>query len=79
MIHVVCVLASSQGLKILTDAHPDVKITVGTIDDILTDQGIVLPGLGDVGDRLFSTPVVDDDDSLLHPSKRKRSDSFSNK
>ena len=49
-------------------------VTVGIIDDVLTENGVVLPGLGDVGNRLYATePVVDDDESLLLPSKRKRS------
>ena len=51
-------------------------MTVGAVDDVLTEDGIVQPGLGDAGTRLYGTnPVVDDDDeNLLHPSKRKRSD-----
>ena len=49
-------------------------VTVGTIDDVLTDNGVVLPGMGDVGNRLYATePMLDDDESLLLPSKRKRS------
>lgn len=74
-IHLVCVLASKQGLAKITEEHPDIYITVGMVDDILTENGIVLPGLGDSGDRLYATePVDDDDESLLLPSKRKRTD-----
>jgi uracil phosphoribosyltransferase len=49
--------------------------TVGQVDDIMTKDGIVLPGLGDAGDRLFGTDlIVEDefDEALLHPTKRKR-------
>ena len=69
-------LASKQGLTKIQQSHPDIYITVGVVDEILTEDGIVLPGLGDAGNRLFGTnPIRDDDDEkLLHPSKRKRSD-----
>jgi len=64
------------------EAHPDISVTVGTVDADVNDDGVVLPGLGDAGDRLFGTyehaRYSDDEDgdgedeSLLHPSKRKR-------
>lgn len=73
-IHVISVLGSRQGLRRLSEVHGDVQVTVGMVDETLTEDGLVLPGLGDSGDRLFGTPMVDDDDDLLHPSKRKRSD-----
>lgn len=66
-------IASREGLKALVESHPDLHITVGTIDDKLSDKGKVLPGLGDSGDRQFRTPLIDDEEALLHPSKRKRS------
>lgn len=74
-IHIICVVASHAGLKEVIDLHPDIHITVGHIDETLTPDGAVLPGLGDAGDRLFCTPHADDDEDLLHPSKRKRSPS----
>jgi uracil phosphoribosyltransferase len=52
-ITVMSVLASKFGLKKLTEEHPDIKILVGDVDDELTESGIILPGLGDVGDRLY--------------------------
>ena len=74
-IHMIAVLASRQGLEKIAKAHPDVSITVGVVDEVLTEKGIVLPGLGDCGNRLYqSEPIVhDDDESLVLPSKRKRS------
>lgn len=68
-------IASKQGVQQIVDKHPDVSITVGTVDEITAD-GLIIPGLGDSGDRLFGTPPVledDDDEALLHPSRRKRS------
>jgi hypothetical protein len=57
----------------MTQAHPDVSFWVGTVDEEVTDDGTVLPGLGDAGDRQFGTAtVLEDDESLLHPSRRKR-------
>jgi uracil phosphoribosyltransferase len=71
-IHVVSVVASETGIKAISKTHPDVEITVATVDKELTEDGILLPGLGDAGDRLFGTPMIDDDEALLHPSKRRK-------
>ena len=71
-IHIMAVIASKKGLEQLTAAHPDIRITVGEIDDNGED-GQLLPGLGDSGDRLFGTAqLAEDDEALLHPSRRKR-------
>jgi len=66
-IHIVTVVASRAGLELLTKNHPEVTVTVGMIDDHLTDCGIVLPGLGDVGDRLFGTGNYDFEDGSTEP------------
>lgn len=72
-IHVISVVASRWGLQQLTKDHPDIVMTVGTIDDGKSEEGLVLPGLGDAGDRLFGTKHdLEDEESLVHPSKRKR-------
>ncbi len=60
-IHIVTVVASRTGLELLAKTHPDISVTVGMVDDQLTDCGVVLPGLGDVGDRLFGTGNYDFD------------------
>ncbi len=52
---VVSVLAAPEGLAALHAAHPDAKIYVAMLDERLNDQGYILPGLGDCGDRLFGT------------------------
>ena len=71
-IHVLSVIASRDGLMKLAEEQPDICITVGTIDDKLDEHGQVLPGLGDAGDRLFGTDAIDDEEALLHPSKRRK-------
>ena len=71
-IHVISAIASQAGLDAISKDHPDVQVTVGTIDQELTKDGVVLPGVGDAGDRLFGTPLIVDDDALLHPSKRRK-------
>ena len=52
---VVSVIAAPEGLEALHLAHPDAKIYVAMLDERLNDQGYILPGLGDCGDRLFGT------------------------
>lgn len=48
-------VAAPEGINTLRDAHPDVDLVIGTIDDKLNDQGYILPGLGDAGDKIFGT------------------------
>ena len=47
--------ADPQGLKALHEAHPDVDIYVGALDEKLNENGYIVPGLGDAGDRIFGT------------------------
>ena len=54
-ITVVSVIAAPEGLAALHSAHPDAKIYTAMLDQRLNDQGYILPGLGDCGDRLFGT------------------------
>lgn len=51
----VALIAAPEGVKTLSEAHPDVPIYVGAIDDHLNDVGFIVPGLGDAGDRMFGT------------------------
>ena len=48
-------VAAPQVLKALQFAHPDVDIYVGALDEKLNDNGYIVPGLGDAGDRIFGT------------------------
>ncbi len=50
-----CIIAAPEGLDALKEAHPDVDIFVGALDDHLNDHGYIVPGLGDAGDRIFGT------------------------
>lgn len=54
-IRFLCIIAAPEGLKALQEAHPDVDITVGALDEKLNDIGYIVPGLGDAGDRIFGT------------------------
>jgi len=48
-------VASPEGLKRVTELHPDVNLFIAAIDDSLNDKGYILPGLGDAGDKIFGT------------------------
>jgi uracil phosphoribosyltransferase len=48
-------VAAPEGLKVITDAHPDVEIYVASVDERLNEVGYILPGLGDAGDKIFGT------------------------
>ncbi|NLY78628.1 MAG: uracil phosphoribosyltransferase [Lysinibacillus sp.] len=50
-----CLIAAPEGVKVLQDAHPDVDIYIAALDEKLNEQGYIVPGLGDAGDRLFGT------------------------
>lgn len=48
-------VAAPEGLERLAALHPDVEVYVASIDDKLNEDGYILPGLGDAGDRIFGT------------------------
>ncbi|ERI98664.1 uracil phosphoribosyltransferase [Acetanaerobacterium sp. MSJ-12] len=50
-----CVIAAPEGLAALQEAHPDVEIYVGALDERLNENSYIVPGLGDAGDRIFGT------------------------
>ena len=54
-IRFVCVVAAPEGIERMESDHPDVPIFTAAIDRQLNDQGYIMPGLGDFGDRLFGT------------------------
>ncbi len=49
------IIAAPEGAAALAKAHPDVPIHVAAIDDHLNENGYIVPGLGDAGDRQFGT------------------------
>ena len=48
-------IAAPEGIKALTEAHPDVDIFIAAKDDHLNENAYIVPGLGDAGDRIFGT------------------------
>ena len=50
-----CIIAAPEGVKALTEAHPDVQVYCAAVDERLNENGYILPGLGDAGDRIFGT------------------------
>ena len=54
-IRYVGLVAAPEGIKRLQEDHPDVDITVAALDEKLNENGYIVPGLGDCGDRLFGT------------------------
>lgn len=51
----VCLVSAPEGVKALQEAHPDIDIYTASLDEKLNEQGYIVPGLGDAGDRLFGT------------------------
>ena len=54
-IKLMVLLAAPEGIKAILDAHPDVDIFCGAVDEKLNEHGYIVPGLGDAGDRIFGT------------------------
>jgi uracil phosphoribosyltransferase len=54
-IRFLCLLAAPEGVARMREAHPDVPIVTAAVDSHLNQQGYIVPGLGDAGDRMFGT------------------------
>lgn len=54
-IKLMVLIAAPEGLKAVMDVHPDVDIYTASVDEKLNENGYIVPGLGDAGDRLFGT------------------------
>ena len=54
-IRLLCLLAAPEGVARMKEAHPDVPIFTASLDEKLNEQGYIVPGLGDAGDRMFGT------------------------
>ncbi len=54
-IRFLCLIAAPEGVEKLQKAHPDVDIYIGALDERLNENGYILPGLGDAGDRIYGT------------------------
>lgn len=51
----IVLVAAPEGIKNLTEAHPDVDVYTAAVDERLNEDGYILPGLGDAGDKIFGT------------------------
>lgn len=54
-ITVICLVAAPEGVERVAADHPDVHVVAASLDRQLDDDGYILPGLGDAGDRLYGT------------------------
>jgi len=54
-IHFMCIIAAPEGVKKMQEAHPDIDLYIGALDDHLNEHAYIVPGLGDAGDRIFGT------------------------
>ena len=54
-IRFLCIIAAPEGVEAMKKAHPDVDIYIGALDQHLNENGYIVPGLGDAGDRIFGT------------------------
>lgn len=55
MIKLISIIAAPEGLEKIKKEHPDVQVYVGMLDEKLNENGYIVPGLGDAGDRIFGT------------------------
>lgn len=53
------IIAAPEGIKRLTEDHPDIQLYCGCLDEKLNENGYIVPGLGDAGDRIFGTKQFD--------------------
>ena len=54
-IRFMCIIAAPEGVKRLQEAHLDVDLFIGALDERLNEKKYIVPGLGDAGDRIFGT------------------------
>lgn len=54
-IRALVIVAAPEGVALVNKAHPDVSITAASLDSHLNEQGYIIPGLGDAGDKIFGT------------------------
>ena len=54
-VRLVCMVSAPEGVERMRGIHPDVRIWTAAIDERLNEQGFIIPGLGDAGDRAYGT------------------------
>jgi uracil phosphoribosyltransferase len=55
IIKLVCIVGAPEGVQKIEEDHPEVEIYLAALDERLNDEGNIIPGLGDAGNRLFGT------------------------
>jgi uracil phosphoribosyltransferase len=56
---VISAIGAKSGVDRVLQEHPDVSIYIGAVDENLSESGMIIPGIGDAGDRQFGTPNDD--------------------
>jgi len=74
---VIATIGARAGIDMLLEAHPDIDVFIGQVDEVLSVEGMITPGIGDAGDRLYGTPC---DEMIEYEAgeadkKRKRGES----
>lgn len=54
-ITLMCIIAAPKGVEAMYKGHPDVPVFCACVDEKLNENGYIVPGLGDAGDRIFGT------------------------
>ncbi len=54
-IRLMCLVGTPEGVKTIEDKYPDLPIYLAALDERLNENGYIIPGLGDAGDRIFGT------------------------
>ncbi|MBQ2675877.1 MAG: uracil phosphoribosyltransferase [Clostridia bacterium] len=54
-IKLLSIVASPEGLDVFRKAHPEVEVYLASLDEGLTENGFIIPGVGDAGNRLYGT------------------------
>lgn len=50
-----CLVSAPEGVSVMHENHPDVTVVTAALDRCLNENGYIMPGLGDAGDRMFGT------------------------
>ena len=58
-IRAMVLVAAPEGIAVVEKAHPDVQLFTASIDQRLNEDGYIIPGLGDAGDKIFGTKQKD--------------------
>jgi uracil phosphoribosyltransferase len=54
-VRMICIVAAPEGIALVEQHHPDVRIFTPVVDEGLNSHKFIVPGLGDFGDRLYGT------------------------